>query len=235
MADQVNMAGAPRARVLAAIGDPALLARVQACLAGLGLACETAADGPRAVELALAGGIGLVLMERDLPIMDGLAAAGLLRAAGAGMPIVAIGTDPADVASAIAAGCSHWLASSLDLSALAGLLVELLPAAAAPAPTLAQLDGFAAVRRTFDAGLPARLARIGGLLGDGDLAGAAALAHMLKGSAGSFGYPQVSELAGALEQALLDGDADAAARWLAQVRERDDVRRLLPSDGEEGK
>ncbi|WP_164557964.1 response regulator [Massilia atriviolacea] len=223
---------APRRRVLAAMGEPAEQRRVQACLARLGLECELAADGPRAVELALAGNVDLVVMALDLPLMNGLEAASLLRAAGAGMPLVALGADtaPENVARYLDAGFTHWLASPLDEAALAALLAALLAdlMPAAPALTLAQLDGFAAVRRGFEAGLAARLARIDALLDGADLPGAAALAHMLKGSAGSFGHPRVSELAGELEQALLDGETGAALQLLAQVRRLDDVRHLLP-------
>lgn len=222
---------APRGRVLAATAERGQQERIAACLDAAHLACELAADGERAAELALAGSIDLVLVDATLPLMDGLAVASLLRAAGAGMPIVALSPDvgPADVARYVAAGCSHWLASPVDEAALAALLSSLLPAR--PALSLAQLDGFAAVRRTFEAGLGARLARIDGLLGGADLPGAAALAHMLKGSAGSFGYPRVSELAGALEQALLDGDADAATLLLAQVRRLDELQPLLAPAG----
>lgn len=219
-----------RGRVLSASADPAQQARIAAQLATLGLACEVAADGERAVELALAGSIDLVLMDTALPLMDGPAAASLLRAAGAGMPIVAVSASATadEVARFLAAGCSHWLASPVERAALGALLAGLLPAAAAPLLSLAQLDGFAAVRRTFEGGLATRLARIDGLLGLADLAGAAALAHMLKGSAGSFGYARVSELADALEQALLAHDAGAAALLLAQLRQLDEVRPLLP-------
>ncbi len=222
-----------RGRVLAASADPAQQASIAAQLATLGLACETAADGERAVELALAGSIDLVLMDTALPLMDGLAAASLLRAAGAGMPIVALSADVTapEVARYLAAGCTHWLTSPVEPAALGALLAGLLPAASAPTLSLAQLDGFAAVRRTFEAGLATRLARIGGLLGGADLPGAAALAHMLKGSAGSFGYARVSELADALEQALLADDAGAAALLLAQLRQLDEVRPLLPPGG----
>nr|WP_308606491.1 Hpt domain-containing protein [Massilia sp. DJPM01] len=68
----------------------------------------------------------------------------------------------------------------------------------------------------------------------GEAAEAAALAHMLKGSAGSFGYPHVTELAGALERALLDGEHGAAATLLEQLQQLEEVRRLLVGAGEPG-
>jgi CheY-like chemotaxis protein len=221
---------AMRGRVLLATADAAEQARIAACLDAADLCCEIVADGARAVELALAGSIDVLLIDTDLPRIDGLSVAALLRAAGLAMPMVAVSASvaPADVARYTAAGCSHWLAGPVDAGALRALLAGLLPKAPLPALSLAQLAGFAAVRRSFDAGLGTRLARIDGLLGSADLPGAAALAHMLKGSAGSFGYPRVSELAGRIEQALLDGDAGTAALLLAQLRQLDEVRQLLP-------
>jgi HPt (histidine-containing phosphotransfer) domain-containing protein len=48
------------------------------------------------------------------------------------------------------------------------------------------------------------------LFQEGDLGGAEAIAHMIHGSAGSFGLPDISRLAGALERCLQDRNAREA-------------------------
>ncbi|MDQ1814003.1 ATP-binding protein [Massilia sp. CCM 9210] len=228
-------AGAPPAlhgRVLLAEDGPDNRALIGAFLSRLGVHCEMAENGARAVEMALAGSFDLILMDIQMPLMDGVTATELLRAAGVGIPVVALTANimTEDVARYLAAGCSHCVGKPIDFTALGLLLAQLLPAVpAAPAPAMspAQLAVFAEIRARFEAGLVTRLEQIAGHLAAGEAAEAAALAHMLKGSAGSFGYPRVTELAGALERALLDGEPAAGAGLLVQLQQLDDVRRLL--------
>ena len=63
--------------------------------------------------------------------------------------------------------------------------------------------------REFAHELPARVASLEGFLGGGDTNQLQTLAHQLKGAGGGYGFPQITEAAGDLEQALNDG-ADAA-------------------------
>jgi HPt (histidine-containing phosphotransfer) domain-containing protein len=58
--------------------------------------------------------------------------------------------------------------------------------------------------REFALELPGRADTLDRLLADGRHAELAVLAHQLKGAGAGYGYPQVSELAGALERALCE-------------------------------
>ncbi|WP_373890113.1 response regulator [Massilia sp. DJPM01] len=223
--------------MLLAEDGPDNRALIGAFLNRLGIRCEMAENGVRAVEMVLAGNFDLVLMDIQMPLMDGVAATELLRAAGVGIPVVALTANimTADVARYLAAGCSHCVGKPVDFTALGALLAQLLPALP-PAPLMspAQLAVFVEIRARFEAGLASRLERIAAHAAAGEAAEAAALAHMLKGSAGSFGYPHVTELAGALERALLDGEHGAAATLLEQLQQLEEVRRLLVGAGEPG-
>jgi HPt (histidine-containing phosphotransfer) domain-containing protein len=66
--------------------------------------------------------------------------------------------------------------------------------------------------REFAAELPSRIARIEELLGAGDEQELSRLAHQLKGAGGGYGFPQVSESAAALEQAIKSGAADSEVK-----------------------
>lgn len=61
-------------------------------------------------------------------------------------------------------------------------------------------------------------------VGDGDWAGAADLAHQLRGAGGSFAYPGLSRQARCLELACLDADADAARAALAALLALDELQ-----------
>ena len=63
--------------------------------------------------------------------------------------------------------------------------------------------------REFANDLPDRVTSLEGCLGSGDSAQLQTLAHQLKGAGGGYGFPQITESAGALEHALKEG-ADVA-------------------------
>ncbi|RSZ57701.1 response regulator [Massilia atriviolacea] len=217
-------------RVLLAEDGPDNRTLIGAFLGRRGLSCELADNGAQAVERALAVEFDLILMDIQMPVMDGVAATRLLRAAGLTCPIVALTANvmPEDVARYLAAGCSDCLGKPLDMARMDALLARLLAPAAVLAPFgLDELDNYDDLVRAFEASLIARLAQLAALLEQGADQAAADLAHMLKGSAASFGFPRVTGLAGAIEQALLCGERATAARLLADLNALDEVRRVM--------
>lgn len=81
-------------------------------------------------------------------------------------------------------------------------------------------DAFAAkfeeLRRTFHAQLPERITEMGALLRDGDIAAVQAIAHRIAGQGGTFGLPEISEAAAAVEDAGPD-ELPAALAALARL------------------
>lgn len=65
---------------------------------------------------------------------------------------------------------------------------------------------------SFVAELPARIRSIEGCLGGGDLEELQRLAHQLKGAGGGYGFPQITDLAASLEQALKEGADEAVVK-----------------------
>jgi two-component system, cell cycle response regulator DivK len=83
-----------------------------------------AADGPTAVEVAVAEQPDLILMDIGLPLFNGLEAVRAIRATGARTPIIAVSSRvmPGDREEAIDAGCDDFVAKPIDDE----LLVELV-------------------------------------------------------------------------------------------------------------
>ncbi len=221
-----------RGRVLLAEDGPDNRKLIGVFLSRLGLEYDVVENGAQAVEQALAGSYDAVLMDVQMPVLDGVGATRVLRAAGFEAPIVALTANlmAEDVRRYLASGCSRCVGKPIDFGALAQCLAELLgqPGAGAAAAPLeaAALDGFADIRRAFEDSLAPRLAQLQAMLDGADHDGAAALAHMLKGSAGSFGYPRVTALARRIEEALARGDAAGAAAQARALAQLDEVRRL---------
>jgi CheY-like chemotaxis protein len=168
-----------------------------------------------------------VLMDIQMPVMDGLEAARVLLAGGYAAPLVALTANvmPEDVARYAAAGFRRCIAKPIDVAAFAGVLAGVLEQAAGRAARAAMADipGYDDIRSAWRASLDGRLDTLQSLLACGDLAQAAALSHTLRGSGGTFGYTGVTRLAGDIEMAAGRGDGAAATAALARLLALDEL------------
>ena len=110
-------------------------------LRSAGLVVETAEDGARALELALSRRYDLVLMDMQMPVMDGIEATRRLRAqAGDALPVIAMTANAfsEDRAACLAAGMNDHVAKPVDPGRMYDTLLRWLPArdvsGFAPAP-----------------------------------------------------------------------------------------------------
>jgi signal transduction histidine kinase/ActR/RegA family two-component response regulator len=96
-------------------------------LTSLGHACQTAHDGQQALDAIRAGSFDLILMDVNMPVMDGLTAVRTLRAQGAATPIFMLSASaaPADQAAGFSAGANGYLAKPLDFAQLHNVLVDI--------------------------------------------------------------------------------------------------------------
>lgn len=167
------------------------------------------ADGEEAVRRALSDSIHLVLMDRHMPRMDGVAATRLLRQAGFRRPIVAFTAgDQQETEELMAAGCEAVLNKPIDSSHLDTLLSRYLPLSSAePEP---EEDNIDALVTSFLEGLGERRRLMNRAWQQQDLASLLAECHQIKGTAGAMGYPAMTEQAAVLERCLRNtGEPDA--------------------------
>ncbi|KGE04412.1 CheR family methyltransferase [Pseudohaliea rubra] len=109
-------------RALVVDDDPASLELGRLFLASLGMAVDLAADGRECLELAAKTHYDLVLMDWQMPVLDGLAATARLRAMNGyeSTPVLAVTARAfeEDRAACLAAGVGGYLAKPLDATAL---------------------------------------------------------------------------------------------------------------------
>jgi CheY-like chemotaxis protein/HPt (histidine-containing phosphotransfer) domain-containing protein len=128
-----------RGRVLV-VEDQALNREVaEGMLAALGLQVATAANGQQALDVLAAESFDLVLMDCQMPVMDGFSAtAELLLREGTGrlMPVIALTANATSEgrAACLAAGMDDYLAKPFTRAALHALLARWLTAEAATPP-----------------------------------------------------------------------------------------------------
>jgi CheY-like chemotaxis protein len=137
----LRMTGRSSVRILLVEDNPANLRVTQALLETLGCEVRTAVNGLRAVAEYRQGVFDLVLMDCQMPEMDGYQATGAIRQIesilGRSTPIVALTAHAMDGSreECLAAGMNDQLSKPLTLAVLTSKLLEWLavgrPAAAA--------------------------------------------------------------------------------------------------------
>lgn len=186
-------------------------ARVRAC-----------ANGIEVIETLKQRGADLLLIDMHMPLMDGIEATRRLRAAGQGLPIIAVTADvlPEDRRRFLDAGCDTVLHKPIRREELYALLAAHL--AAGSAAEAAALPGLAArldgLRQRYLQRLAEDAVQLEILFHDQHVQALLESLHKLKGSAGTFGFGAVSAAAARLEsslrQAAPDGDQAAAEQDL---------------------
>jgi signal transduction histidine kinase/FixJ family two-component response regulator/PAS domain-containing protein len=123
--DQDELSG----RVLVAedVATNQILARL--LLEKVGLKVSIAGDGKEAVEMALAEEFDLILMDMQMPNMNGYDASRLLKKEGLSVPIIALTAHAmkGDEAKCLEAGCDDYLPKPLDKTGLLAVLHKWLP------------------------------------------------------------------------------------------------------------
>ena len=113
---------------------------VSIILKRLGATVETVENGKLAVEAVETGEYDAVLMDMQMPVMDGVTATQELRKLGHTLPIIALTADAVGDAQAkcLAAGCSHYLSKPIEMEKLSALLAEITKGPQAEEPAEAE-------------------------------------------------------------------------------------------------
>jgi PAS domain S-box-containing protein len=183
-------------------------------------------NGHEAVDAIAGGTFDLVLMDVQMPEMDGLEATAAIREAeqvtGGHVPIIALTAHAmkGDREACLAAGTDGYLSKPVNVAELFELIEDLTGSAAIASPELivitpltepafnmrdllARVEGdrslMVELARVFRGEIPAALAEIRHCVATGDSAGLERAAHGFKGACGNFGAGGAVRAAHALE------------------------------------
>ncbi len=184
-----------------------------------GLDVEFAANGREAVKKALGGTFDLILMDMQMPVLDGVGATMQLRKAGYVGPIIALTAHAmsGDRSRFMKAGLTDYLTKPIAAQSLFASLARHLPEGRPPAKESDQRCGgesfqadeeLADLARHYAMDLPVQVAAIRTALAAGDRELVTTLSHRIKGTAGMLGFPAVGKAAGLAEQAVRDEQDD---------------------------
>lgn len=191
---------------------------------------ERASNGREAVEMALSGRYDLVLMDLQMPEMDGLDAVRILREREGTdgrerTPVVALTANilPSRRQQALDAGCDGVLTKPLSSHALYDTIqrhAHMPPRGSGlgrAVETAERPGGADDLTRIFAEELEQELPAMRSMLARGDFADLARLAHGLKGAAGSYGLEPLAEALLDLERKARDEDEQGCGEALASV------------------
>ena len=223
----------PALRILLVEDSPDNRTITIAYLRGTPYQVEIAENGAVGYEKFKAGHYDLVLMDRRMPVMDGLAATRAIREweqANHRMPapIIALTASAlkGDQEECLAAGCTAYLTKPIKRDVLLQAIKEHSLVPPPPVneehhrkdtilvranPEFADLiPGFLQNRRQDVIAIMDALDR-------GDFATVESLAHGMRGAGGSYGFQAITDIGAALELAAESADSDASRKWVGEL------------------
>lgn len=221
-------------RVLVADDNPVNREVALRLLEKQGCAADGATDGEQALSMHCASPYALILMDCNMPVLDGYQATRRIReleGCGPRTPIIALtaGTCDDEAERCVAAGMDDFLSKPLRPQALAATLERWLPRLSGTGllPEQGDYDEVEAVQNMFgpdfaelaalyQADSPPRLAALRQAHADGDSFELAKVVHALGGSSMSIGATGLSALCSELERRAKTGaGGDTHARLAA--------------------
>lgn len=196
-------------------------------LKDLGCHLQFANDGRAAVDKFCAGSFDLVLMDLQMPELDGYSATTQIRQWESAnhrspVPVIALTASAleAELDRALHAGCTAWLRKPVRLATLLETVGKFAGTVPTPSPARIQVRVNRKIRAVIPAYLDARRQDIRTILSaleSGAFPKIAELGHKMAGSGGGYGFNRISEIGAALERAAKDQNPNAIRSHTAEL------------------
>ena len=222
----------PALRILMAEDSPDNCTIALAYLEDTPYLVDVAETGVIACEMFIAGSYDLVLMDRQMPAMDGLTATRTIRAWEKAndrrpTPIIALTASAlkGDRERCLAAGCTAYLTKPIKEDVLLQAIKDYSVVRSPPsqADEGARDRAARSARKLADL-VPAYLENcrsnvivMNEALDRADFEAVTILGHNLRGSGGGFGFQTITDIGACLELAAGDSDVDVSRRWLGEL------------------
>lgn len=203
-----------RGRVLLAEDQPDTRRLLVRMLEHTGLEVVAVENGKMLVETAMQADFELILSDIQMPIMDGVSAIALIKAAGVDTPCVALTANNMthEIQSYLAAGFVSHLAKPVDRSQFASLLQSFFPNLPSKPELQLPAAELTAMTERFIQTLPQLYQQLAQAMDNHDVASIRYESHAIKGTAALFGLSQLASAAGQLEALTLQSPpAECAA------------------------
>ena len=195
----------------------------------LGLSVTAASNGAEAIDLALSGKHDLILMDMQMPVVDGIEATRVLRVNDYTRPIIALTANAmkSDVDTYLAAGCDAFLAKPIDREKFVETMRKYLqskpisqhnePMIPLHSKLLDDMPDMVELVQGFIAKLPDILKELEKSVSASDWPTIKHKAHDLKSVGGSYGYPEISKIAANMEFEIAKQDHAKVVELLSKL------------------
>lgn len=192
----------------------------------MGATVSIANNGQEAIDHALNENFDLVLMDLQMPVINGLDATRTLRAQGYSAPIVALTANASNTYrdECLDAGCDQFLTKPIDrtrfIQVVAGYLHPAKPQTDS-SPIISELleesPDVADLISIYIEKLPTAIDEIKTASNNNDWEAMKSLFHQLKGSGGNYGYPELSRLAAVIEFQIMNKNKKEVDRLIDEL------------------
>jgi signal transduction histidine kinase/ActR/RegA family two-component response regulator len=196
-------------------------------LSKIGVDVVIAENGIEAVDKALHQVFDLVLMDMQMPLMDGLQATREIREKNSVLPILALtaNTMQEDIIKCRDAGCSEFISKPIDIENFYRVLAQYLKDGDGKdldtSPLISELleqdASFAELVEHFIDKLPGLLGKLRQALRESDWESVETQVHDLKSTGGGYGFPRIAKVASNMEFNLAKNEYDALANYLLEL------------------
>ncbi|BDX08269.1 ATP-binding protein [Planctobacterium marinum] len=166
-------------------------------LSAMGIEYHIEDNGEEGYQAALAGEYDLVLMDIQMPVMDGKEAINILRAVGYNTPVIALTANvmAEDITEYKRLGFNTWLGKPIDRDKFYRTLAYYLPVKTTSTKTsVADLEDYASLQEKFIASLPTYAAELELAVEQQNAQAAERVLHQLKGLCGNFTLDHLNQL-----------------------------------------
>ena len=191
---------------------------------------QIAETGASACEMFAAGHFDLVLMDRQMPVMDGLTATRKMRAweranNRAPVPIIALTASAlkGDREMCMAAGCTAFLTKPIKQEVLLRTIRDYSAAAAAEI-LIQERPMVSALNKKIADRVPAYLQNcrqdvvtMNDALDRADFETVTLLGHNMRGSGGAYGFQLITDIGTELQHAAETADGHASRKWVGEL------------------
>ena len=210
--------GAQGLRILLAEDSQDNVLLIRSYLKSSGCSPDVAGNGEVAFRKFISGSYDIVLMDVQMPIMDGYAATRRIRQwegehGATPVPILALTAHalPEEVRKSLDAGCTAHLTKPIRKATLLRAIDEHTTGVVRVDADLAELvPGFLENRRTDLEAIASALARA-------DYENVRILGHNMRGSGAGYGFNRITELGGSLEQAAVRCESEEIRARAAEL------------------
>ena len=202
-----------------------------------GMEVTLAENGKQGLDRALQQSFDAILLDMQMPVMDGYTAASQMRRAGISCPIIALTAHAmsGDAEKCFNVGCSHYLSKPVEadrlLRTLDAVLKEESPLPQrGPSTPLQEKPGYQQIVRDYVQSLSGVLECLETACRNEDVERLRELSHALQGSGGTLGFPALSEAALQFSQEIRQPETNRLPEELDRLRQV--IRQVVASQAD---